>query len=98
MDDHNHITFNTSENRYEMSVDGQMVYANVRRDKDVLYIEYVYAPPKLRGKGAAGQFMTQLMAIVRAEQLKVVPICGYAASWLQRHQEHMDLILTRWCR
>ena len=78
-----------------MAVDGQMVYADVRRDNDVLYINYVYAPPELRGKGAAGQFMTQLMVIVRAEHLKAVPICGYAASWLQRHQEYADLILTR---
>ena len=76
-----------------MSFNGQMVYADVRRDKDVLYIDYVYAPPELRGKGAAGQFMTQLMAIVRAEQLTAVPICGYAANWLQRHQEYTDLIL-----
>lgn len=95
MSDHNQITFNTSENRYELSVDGQMVHADVRRDKDRLYIDYVYAPPELRGKGAAGQFMTQLMDIVRAEQLKVVPICGYAASWLERHQEYTDIILKR---
>lgn len=95
MSDHHQVTFNTSENRYELSVDGQMVYADVHRDNDVLYIEYVYAPPELRGKGAAGQFMTQLMDIVRAEQLKAVPICGYAASWLQRHQEYTDLILRR---
>lgn len=95
MSDHNQITFNTSENRYELSVDGQVVHADVRRDKDRLYIDYVYAPPELRGKGAAGQFMTQLMVIVRAEQLKVVPICGYAASWLERHQEYTDIILRR---
>ena len=95
MGDHNHITFNPSTNRYEMSVDGQIVHADVRRDKDRLYIDYVYAPPELRGKGAASQFMTQLMDIVRAEQLKVVPICGYAASWLERHQEYTDLILKR---
>jgi predicted GNAT family acetyltransferase len=33
-----------------------------------------------------------LMDVVRAEDLKAVPICGYAASWLGRHSEYQDLI------
>jgi len=95
MSDHNQITFKPSANRYEMSFDGQTIHADIRRDKDALYIDYVYAPPELRGKGAAGRFMTQLMDIVRAEKLKVVPICGYAASWFERHQEYRDIIFKR---
>ncbi len=87
------ITYNKAENRYEMSFDGQIVYADVRRDQDVLYLDYVYAPPELRGKGAAGAFMAQLMGVVRAERLKAVPICGYAASWLERHDEYMDITI-----
>jgi uncharacterized protein len=88
----NHVNYNKAETRYEMPFGDLMVYANVRKDKNTLYIDYVFAPQELRGKGAAGEFMRQLMDVVRAENLKVVPLCGYAASWLVRHSEYQDLI------
>ncbi|MCE7886733.1 MAG: N-acetyltransferase [Alphaproteobacteria bacterium PRO2] len=77
-----------------MSFDGDIVYANVRKDENTLYIDYVFAPEELRGTGAAGKFMEQLMDTVRAKKMKAVPICGYAASWLRRHsEEYGDLTL-----
>ena len=88
----NHVTYNEAEKRYEMPFGHLVVYANVRKEKNTLYINYVFAPRELRGKGAAGEFMRQLMDVVRAEELKAVPVCGYAASWLGRHSEYQDLI------
>ena len=38
------IIFNQAENRYEMTVEGHIVFANVRKDKGTLYIDYVFAP------------------------------------------------------
>lgn len=87
-----HVTYNEAEKRYEMPFGHLVVYANVRKEKNTLYIDYVFAPPELRGKGAAGEFMRQLMEVVRAEELKAVPICGYAAGWLGWHSEYQDLI------
>lgn len=81
------IAFNAAQSRYEKDVDGHIVYANTRNKDGVVYIDYVYAPPELRGKGAAGDFMADLMDIVRAENLKAKPVCGYAASWLRRHED-----------
>jgi predicted GNAT family acetyltransferase len=52
----------------------------------------LFAPPELRGPGAAGEFMRQLMEVVSAEYLKAVPVCGYAASWLERHRDYQDRI------
>lgn len=69
-----------------------VVYANVRKDKNMLYIDYVFAPQALRGQGAASEFMSKLMHVVRAEKLKAVPVCGYAAGWLRRHSEYQDLV------
>jgi predicted GNAT family acetyltransferase len=89
---HNQVTYNEAEKRYEMPFGNLVVYANVRRDKNTLYIDYVFAPQELRGKGAAGEFMSKLMDVVRAEELKAVPICSYAVSWLGAHNQYQDLI------
>jgi predicted GNAT family acetyltransferase len=88
----NQVTYNEAAKRYEMPFCNLVVYADVRKDKTTLYIDYVFAPQELRGKGAAREFMSKLMDVARAEKLKAVPICGYAASWLRRHREYQDLV------
>lgn len=86
------ITYNAVLSRYEMDVNGETVFANVRKTGDTLYIDYVEAPPALRGTGAAGQFMQELMMRLAEEnsadgKLQVIPICGYAASWMERNPQ-----------
>lgn len=86
------MTLNPATGRYELVIDGHMVFARTHRNGDILYIDHVEAAPELRGTGAAGRFMEGLMGIVRAEGLQVIPICGYAASWLKRHGEYQDMM------
>lgn len=85
------ITYNEKEGRYEKDHDGHTVYANTHMKDDVLFIDYVYAPPELRGQGAASAFMKDLMALVREKGWKARPICGFAAGWLAKHSEYDDL-------
>lgn len=83
---------NPAKNRYELEVDGHIAFADYRLDGKVLTIPHVEAPPVLRGTGAAGNLMQGVMEIARAEGFKVVPVCGYAASWIRRHAEYRDLL------
>lgn len=83
---------NPSHSQYELAEEGVTAFANYRREGDVLTIPYVESPPELRGKGTAGRLMEGVAAHARAENLKIVPICGYAVSWFQRHPEHKDLL------
>lgn len=86
------ISDNRVKNRFELTVGGQTVFADYRRNGDTLLISYVEAPPSLRGSGAAGRLMEGVMEQVRAEGLKVVPVCSYAALWMRRHRQHADLL------
>ena len=71
--------------RYELEVEGEVVFARYRRDGTRLIIDHVEAPPSLRGTGAAGRFMEALVADAREKGLTLVPVCSYAAHWLRRH-------------
>jgi hypothetical protein len=83
---------NAANRRFEMIEDGHVVFADYRRESGRLIIDHVEAPPALRGTGAAGRFMEGFAALVRANGEKIVPLCGYAATWLRRHDEFHDLI------
>ncbi|HEY3948531.1 GNAT family N-acetyltransferase [Phenylobacterium sp.] len=78
--------------RYEMDERGLTSYADYRRQGGELYIDYVYAPPALRGTGASGRLMAALSAQARDQGLTIVPICGYAAAWLSRSKEFRGLV------
>jgi hypothetical protein len=88
----NNVTNNAAQSRYELTEQGHMAYADYRKEQGTLYIKYVFAPPELRGSGAAGRLMDGVTGFARAENLKIMPICGYAASWLRKHKEHHDLM------
>jgi len=79
------VTDNTAAHRFELSKGGYTAIADYRLTGDTLYIDYVEAPPPLRGTGAAGELMEGVMRIADERGYKVVPICGYAAAWIRRH-------------
>lgn len=83
---------NRDQSRYEMDEEGHTSYADYRRQDGRLYLDYVYAPPELRGSGAAGRLMAALAADARDQGLKITPICGYAAAWLRRSHAFRDLV------
>lgn len=86
------VTDNTSAGRYELIEADHVSYADYRLQGDRLIIDYVFAPPELRGTGAAGRLMEGLVADVRSRNLKITPLCGYAVAWLKRHSESADLL------
>lgn len=86
------LRINHDRSRYEMDEEGLTSYADYRLQGDRLFIDYVFAPPALRGKGASGRLMQALAADARRRGLRITPICGYAAAWLRRSHEFRDLV------
>jgi predicted GNAT family acetyltransferase len=78
--------------RYEMDEQGLTSYADYRREPGRLLIDYVFAPPDLRGTGASGRLMQAVSQDARDKGLRITPICGYAAAWLQRSRDFRDLV------
>ncbi len=86
------VTDNVERRRFELAEQGQVAFADYRREAGRLLIPHVEAPMALRGGGTAGRLMEGVVAHARAEGVKIVPICSYAAAWLRRHPEHGDLL------
>jgi uncharacterized protein len=88
----NGVTDNRARSRFELDVNGQVVFANYHRQGPVLAIRHVEAPPPLRGTGAAGRLMQGIVEIARAEGMRVAPLCGYASAWMRRHRDSQDVL------
>jgi len=87
----NPVIDNAARHRFELVENDLTAFATYRRDGGFITIPHVEAPPALRGTGAAGRLMEGLVEHVRADHLKIVPACPYAAAWLKRHPEHADV-------
>ena len=78
---------NTSQNRFELEIDGHIAFATYSMNGNVATIPHVFAPVELRGTGAAGKLMQGIMDYAKANNLKINPVCPYAISWMNKHKE-----------
>ena len=78
---------NKDKKRFEIEINGETVFADYRLDDKKLFINHVEAPVALRGTGAAGALMQEIKNLAQAEKNEIIPICGYAATWLKRHSK-----------
>jgi predicted GNAT family acetyltransferase len=86
------VVDNLEKSRFELEEQGLVAFADYRLDGGRLVIPHVEAPPALRGTGTAGRLMGGVLDEARRRGLKVVPVCPYAAAFIQRHPEYQDLV------
>jgi predicted GNAT family acetyltransferase len=86
------VNDNAADQRFELEVEGGVVFADYKREGYILHILHVEAPMQLRGTGAAGRLMEGIMQFARAHKEKVNPICSYAAAWLRRNPDYAELV------
>ena len=83
---------NSEQHRFERMENGLTVFAEYRQHDDRYVLTHVEADPALRGTGAAGRLMTEIIGFAREKNLKLVPRCGYAVAWFKRYPENADVI------
>lgn len=82
---------NPALSRFEMDVNGAIVFARYRREGHTVVITHVETPPALRGHGMASNLMEATLGLIRRNGEKVVAACGFARAYLADHSEHDDL-------
>ncbi|MCJ2137494.1 N-acetyltransferase [Methylobacterium sp. J-026] len=83
---------NPEQSRFELHVGDQIAFASYSREPGQIVITYIYAPPVLRGMGAADRLMESVAAHVRSRGERIVPLCDYARAWLHGHSAHRGLL------
>ena len=83
---------NAAHHRYEIDHAGGPSFATYRDGQGVRAILHVETPAAARGQGHAAKLMEALVADARARQMKLTPICGYAAAWFRRNPAARDVL------
>ena len=83
---------NKDQSRFEREEGGLIAWADYRIRDGKYLIPHVEAEPPLRGTGAAGRLMADIVEHARVQKLVIVPRCSYARSWFQRHPQAGDVL------
>jgi len=89
------ITHNEAEKRFEVWIGGYPSKLDYIQDGKNFVITHVGVQPELRGQGVAGKITQAGLEYARANSLRVIPMCSYAAAYIRRHPEYADLTKQR---
>jgi predicted GNAT family acetyltransferase len=83
---------NTARSRYEMKLDGGTAFIDYTVSGNVRTLTHAEVPAALRGGGVAGRLTGAALDLVRSQGIKVIPVCPYVVTFIERHPEYQDLL------
>lgn len=80
-------------NRFVILVDGaEAGFAAYARIDGRLVFDHTRIQDAYAGQGLGGILLRRSMDQVRAQGVRVVPICEFLAGWLDKHPDYQDLV------
>src|SRR3954469_15887858 len=77
--------------RYEIRVGDQVGFLEYSRQPYGMTLVHTEVPKALEGHGIAGKLVKHAMDEARLRGDRVIPLCPYVQSWLERHPDYQDL-------
>ncbi len=89
------IVQNVAGQQFETWIDGKLSKLDYIEDGKNFVITHVGVDPSLRGQGVAARIVQVSLEYARKHNLRVVPMCSYAAAYIRRHPEYNELTRLR---
>jgi predicted GNAT family acetyltransferase len=86
------IRDNTALSRFELDAEGVIALANYRLSGDVMTITHTEVPPDPRNRGIASRLIEGMLVEARSRGLKIVPLCSFVKTYVDRHPEVRNLL------
>ena len=85
------VIHNTDENRFEVWIDGHLSKLDYTCHGSTFVITHVGVYPEYRGWGVAGKLTRAGLDFAKANSLRVLPMCSYAAAYIRRNPQYAEL-------
>jgi len=80
------VLHNPEQRRFEVALAGGVAELTYTLGPGTLSITHTYVPRAFEGCGIAGRMTQAALDYARHEDLKVIPLCSFAASYLARQR------------
>lgn len=84
---------NKDKNRFELRVQehlGRIDY--IINKTELIFLVHVEVDRKLQGMGVATKMLQDVFYYIEQQNMKMVPLCPFIASYLKRHPEYQYLL------
>lgn len=88
-----HVADNPDENRYEATVDGEVVgYTAYRLEPGLITLLHTEVDVAMEGQGVGSRLVSSTLDDIRSRGLSMQPLCPFVRAYLARHPEYGDLV------
>jgi predicted GNAT family acetyltransferase len=85
------VTHNPANHTFEVWINGKLSKLDYIQDAKNFVITHVGVYPEHRGQGVAAKIVEAALGFARENALRVIPMCSYAAAYIRRNPQHMEL-------
>jgi len=78
--------------RFELEADGHVAFSTYERSGGTITILHTERPKELGGRGIGTALAHGMLELIRAEGLKVKPLCPFVKAYMGKHPEYSDLM------
>ncbi len=90
----NKVVNNQQKSHFEYIEDGHTAIAAYQLKPDVIVLTHTEVPKELGGRGVGGRLAVAALEYARANDLRVIPLCPFMASFIEKHPEYRELVRT----
>jgi hypothetical protein len=90
------VTDNQGDSRLEVREDGEIAQLLYRTRAGRLILVHTEVPEALEGRGLGGELVRAAIGKATTEGMTLVPLCPFARSWLERHQDEAAKVPIDW--
>ena len=85
------INHNPANHAFEVWIDGKLSKLDYIQEGKNFVITHVGVHPAHRGQGVAAKIVEAGLQHARQNALRVIPMCSYAAAYIRRNPQYLEL-------
>lgn len=87
------IVHNEAQRRFELIIEDKLSIVEYQQsDPNTLALTHTEVDPTLEGHGVGSALVKGVFDYLRENHLRMVPLCPFVRTYLQRHPEYQDLV------
>lgn len=86
------IHHNTAQRRFEITLDGRAAELTYHLDAERITFAHTGVPAEFQGRGIGGMLVKAGLEFAEEQNLKVIPLCSFVATYIERHPQYQRLL------